>query len=139
MPADTARYILLFMTLITIRRGRRLLACIIILLGLIHISLAFPVVKLDQSVLWFIGTSCMLMFSGFLNLAVVQYCAKSLIGYLSNIVCLGLFVLSLWVMNEPQVFIGIALFFVATFILALALILMEIRNNKVKDADTPII
>jgi len=129
------------MTLTTTRRSRRVLAVVIILLGLIHISFVFPVITLNAGVLWFIGTGCMLVFSGFLNLAVVQYCAKSLIGYLtliSNIICLGLFILSLWVMREPQVYVGIALFFVATLIMVVALILMEARNNKYKDTETPL-
>lgn len=127
------------MTLTTIRRSRRVLAVVIILLGLIHISFVFPVIKLNDGMLWFIGTGCMLVFNGFLNLAVVQYCAKSLIGYLtliSNIICLGLFILSLWVMREPQVYVGIALFFVATLIMVVALILMETRNHKYKDTET---
>ncbi|MES2376678.1 MAG: hypothetical protein V4553_08870 [Bacteroidota bacterium] len=139
MPAYTAGHILLLMTLTTIRRSRRVLAAIIILLGLIHISFVFPIITLNEGVLWFIGTGCMLVFSGFLNLAVVQYCAKSLIGYLtliSNIICMGLFILSLWVIKEPQVYVGIALFFVATLILVVALILMETRNSKYKDTGT---
>jgi hypothetical protein len=138
MPAYTAGHILLHMTLTTIRRSRRVLASVIILLGLIHISFVFHVVSLNAGVLWFIGTGCMLVFSGFLNLAVVQYCAKSLIGYLtltSNITCLGLFILSLRVIREPQVYAGIALFFVATLILVVALILMETRNRNYTDGD----
>jgi hypothetical protein len=133
MPAYPAGHILLLMTLTTIRRSRRLLAGLIIGFGLIHISFVFPVITLNDSVLWFVGTGCMLVFSGFLNLAVVQYCAKSLIGYLTlicNIICFGLFILSLWVMQEPQVYVGIALYFVATLIMVVALILMETRNNK---------
>ena len=113
------------MTLTTIRRSRRILAAIIILLGLIHISFALPVVKLNASVLWFIGTGCMLIFSGFMNLAVVQYRAKSLIGYLtliSNIICLGMFILSLCIMQGPQVYAGIAIFAMAILILTVALI-----------------
>lgn len=137
MPANTAGHILLLMTLTTIRRTRRVLAAIIILFGLIHISFVFPVITLNESVLWFIGTGCMLVFSGFLNLAVVQYCAKSLIGYLtliSNIICMGLFILSLWVMREPQVYLGIALYFIASVILVIALVQMgpdsyRNRNN----------
>ncbi|QTE45954.1 MULTISPECIES: hypothetical protein [Mucilaginibacter] len=131
MPAYSAGNILLLMTLTTLRRSRRVLATIIILFGLIHISFVFPVITFNISMLWFIGSGFMLVFSGFLNLAVVQYCAKSLVGYLtlvSNIICLGLFILSLWVIREPQVYIGIALFFVATVILVAALVLMETRK-----------
>jgi hypothetical protein len=138
MPAYPAGHILLLMKLTTIRRSRRVLAVLIILLGLIHISFVFPIITLNAGVLWFIGTGCMLVFSGFLNLAAVQYCAKSLIGYLtlaSNIICLGLFILSLWVMREPQVYIGITLFLVATIILVVALILMETRNRYDTDED----
>jgi hypothetical protein len=126
------------MKLTIIRRSRRVLAALIILFGLIHISFVFPVITLNAGMLWFIGTGCMLVFSGFLNLAVVQYCAKSLIGYLtliSNIICLGLFILSLWVMQKPQVYVGIALFFVATLILIVALVLMETRNSYYTDAE----
>lgn len=139
MPANSARVILLLMTLTAIRRSRRVLAIIIILFGLVHISFAFPVITLNTGVLWFIGTGAMLMFAGFLNLAVVQYCAKSLIGYLtliSNIICLGLFILSLWIMSGPQVYTGIALFFMATVILVVALILMETRNRKYANDDS---
>jgi hypothetical protein len=94
------------------KKKQRVSAVVIILLGLI-LSFVFPVITLNDGVLWFVGTGCMLVFSGFLNLAVVQYCAKSLVGYLTlinNIICLSLFILSLWVMQEPQVYIGIALF-----------------------------
>lgn len=138
MPAYSAGHILLLMTLKTIRRGRRILAGIIILFGLAHVSFVFPVITLNTGVLWFIGTGAMLIFAGFLNLAVVEYCAKSLIGYLtliSNVICLSLFILSLWVMKEPQVYVGIALFFLATIILLVALVLMETRNRYYADAD----
>jgi len=126
------------MTLTTLRRSRRVLAAIIILLGLVHISFILPVITFNVGTLWFIGTGFMLIFAGFLNLAVVQYCAKSLIGYLtliSNITCLGLFILSLWIMQEPQVYIGISLFFVATVILVVALILMKTRNRYYSNDD----
>jgi hypothetical protein len=137
MPAYTTGHIVLLMTLTTIRRSRQVLAAIITLFGLIHISFVFPVITLNEGVLWFIGTGCMLVFSGFLNLAVVQYCAKSLIGYLtliSNIICMSLFILSLWVMREPQVYVGIALYFIASAILVIALVQMgpdsyRNRNN----------
>jgi hypothetical protein len=125
------------MTLTTLRRSRRVLAVLIMLLGLFHISFAFPVITFNAGVLWFIGFGFMLIFSGFLNLAVVQYCAKSLIGYLtliSNVICLGLFILTLWIVQQPQVYVGIGLFFVATAILVVALILMETRNKSVEDA-----
>lgn len=138
MPAYSTGHILLLMTLTAIRRSRRILAVLIILLGLIHISFVFPIVTLNAGVLWFIGTGCMVVFSGFLNLAVVQYCAKSLIGYLtltSNFICLALFILSLWVMREPQVYAGIVLYFIATVILVVALILMETRNTNDTDED----
>lgn len=137
MPAYSAGHILLLMTLTAIRRSRRVLAAMIIGFGLIHVSFVFPVVTFNANVLWFIGTGAMLVFAGFLNLAVVQYCAKSLIGYLtliSNMICLSLFILSLWIMRGPQVYVGIALFFVATVILVIALILMETRNYT---NDTP--
>lgn len=124
------------MTLITLRRSRRVLAVLIMLLGIFHISFAFPVITFNAGVLWFIGFGFMLVFSGFLNLAVVQYCAKSLIGYLtliSNVICLALFILTLWIVQQPQVYAGIGLFSVATVILIAALILMETRNKRWED------
>lgn len=121
------------MTLTTLRRSRWVLAVSIILFGLVHISFVFPVTTWNTGMLWFVGTGVMLVFAGFLNLAVIQYCVKSLIGYLtliSNVICLGLFILSLWIMSGPQVYTGITLFFVATVILVVALILMETRSRK---------
>lgn len=98
---------------------RKILSIIIILLGIAHISFTFPIGDFDTDDIWFIGSGIALIFSGFLNLAAVQYCSRSLIGYLtffSNLICLGLFLLARQVLQEPQVYIGIYLFLAATIL-----------------------
>ena len=112
---------------------RRILSILIILLGLAHISFAFPIGNFDTDDIWFIGAGIALMFSGFLNLSAVQYCMRSLIGYLtfiSNIICLLLFLLTRQVLQEPQVYVGIFLFLAATILAGLGFINLRGRTGQ---------
>lgn len=112
---------------------RKILSILIILLGLAHVSFAFPIGDFDTDDIWFIGAGIALVFSGFLNLSSVQHCTRSLIGYLtffSNLICLGLFLLARQVLQEPQVYVGIYLFLAATILSGIGFINWSKRSGQ---------
>jgi hypothetical protein len=91
-----------------------------VLLGLVHLAFAFPIV-LDTYTLWFIGSGMAIIFSGLLNLVAVDKeitrFTKAVATITNACVCL-LFALALVILNQPQVYIGIALFLFTTIAFA---------------------
>ena len=49
----------------------KITSCIIILLGMVHISFAFPL-HMNTDTLWFVGTGMAIIFSGLLNLIAID-------------------------------------------------------------------
>ncbi|RYD63795.1 MAG: hypothetical protein EOP84_33325 [Verrucomicrobiaceae bacterium] len=94
----------------------RIVSWCIVGLGLIHISFAFPVRELSTDLLWFIGAGLALSFAGVINLLALK--VSSVPAFVAALVCDALlaflFLLSLIVLREPQVFIGAALFLFVT-------------------------
>ncbi len=92
---------------------RSVLAGLVILMGLVHIGMAFPLDINDMNQLWFIGAGFALVLSGILNIVAVANCEQRLLGYITiaaNTVLLALFILARQALKEPQVYIGIYLF-----------------------------
>ncbi len=104
-----------------------------ILLGLVHIGFVFPIDGFDSYQLWFIGAGIAIIFSGLLNIIAVVNCRQRWLGIISlacNAVMLGLFILALDVLKEPQVYIGISLYLAAILVRAIQFL------NKVKGVET---
>jgi hypothetical protein len=91
---------------------------LIIALGILH--LLFTLHDYDAftlRALWFAGAGFAIMFAGFLNLIALRLDARdALVRALciaANLICASLFVAALWLMQQPQVFVGVLLFAVA--------------------------
>ncbi|MDQ3322834.1 MAG: hypothetical protein M3525_10475 [Acidobacteriota bacterium] len=88
---------------------------LIIALGVVHIL--FTVCVYDNFSLdafWFIGSGLAIVFAGFLNLMFLKFTRKDLTVWilclLGNLFSTGFFVVGLFVIGEPQVFVGTLLF-----------------------------
>lgn len=103
----------------------RICAWLIVALGLIHIGFTpFNYRGLSVAALWFIGSGLALALAGFLNLILLRDAGRDrfarLLGQIANLSLAALFALALWLLPEPQVFVGLALFVfaaVAAFLL----------------------
>ena len=101
----------------------KIVSYIIILLGIIHVSFAFPL-HMNVDTLWFVGAGMAIIFAGLLNLIANERSSSKIakpIAIVVNALTCALFCFALVILNEPQVYIGIILFLIATgaFILQL--------------------
>lgn len=99
--------------------AHRICAWLIVALGLIHIGFTpFNYRGLTVGALWFIGSGIALILAGFLNLILLRDAGRDrfvrLLGQIANLSFAALFMLALWLLPEPQVFVGLALFVFAT-------------------------
>ena len=99
-------------------KAHTLLSYIIILLGIIHILFIFPVEQFNTDTLWFIGTGVAIIFAGFINIISTKYFDNFIrtISMVTNFLMLVLFLISLFALQEPQVFVGAILFGAALFL-----------------------
>ncbi len=82
---------------------------IIILLGIVHISFAFPL-RMNTDTLWFVGAGMAIIFTGLLNLVAIDRGGSKFtktIAVLVNAFNCTLFCFALPILNEPQVYVGI--------------------------------
>ncbi len=91
-------------------------SCLIILLGAVHLSFALQG-QMDEQLLWFIGTGAAIIFAGLLNLVAVgngssRFAYTVAVGV--NLTMVGLFSISLSILNQPQVYVAIAIFLITT-------------------------
>jgi len=91
---------------------------LIIALGLLHLLFTFhDYDAFTLRALWFAGAGFAIMFAGFLNLILLRLTRKeTLVGALcviANVICVSLFAAALWLMQQPQVFVGVLLFTLA--------------------------
>jgi uncharacterized glyoxalase superfamily protein PhnB len=92
---------------------RSIIAGIIILMGIVHIGIAFPANGSDVNQLWFISAGFALVLSGLLNIVTVANCEQRWLGYttlISNVIMFILFLFARRFLREPQVYIGIYLY-----------------------------
>ena len=90
-----------------------ILAILIILLGVLHISFVFPIGELTEDELWFIGSGVAIILAGFSNLIILDKTISKHIQYivvLTNVMLLCLFIIAIPIINGPQVYLGIGLF-----------------------------
>jgi hypothetical protein len=94
-------------------------AGLIIALGCTH--LAFTAMEYDSLSLdsvWFLGSGLAIVFAGFLNVAVIRNNGDDrmvrALSLIANLTLAGLFAATLFLMRPPQVFVGLALFAIAS-------------------------
>lgn len=102
----------------------RIISAIIILLGIVHISFAFPL-HMNTETLWFTGAGMAIIFSGFLNLAAIDRGGSVFtkgLAFITNAINCALFAFAVPVLDQPQVYIGIVIFLIAMLAFAVELI-----------------
>jgi hypothetical protein len=88
---------------------------LIIALGVLHLLFTFhDYDAFTLRALWFAGAGFAIIFAGFLNLALLRLTAGDALlralCFSANLICASLFIAALWLMRQPQVFVGILLF-----------------------------
>jgi len=91
---------------------------LIIALGLLHLLFTFhDYDAFTLRALWFASAGFAIMFAGFLNLILIRLARKETLVralcVIANVICASLFGAALWLMQQPQVFVGVLLFTVA--------------------------
>ena len=92
---------------------------LIIALGGLHLLFTFhDYDAFTLRALWFASAGFAIMFAGFLNLILIRLARKEILVrslcVIANVICASLFGAVLWLMQQPQVFVGVLLFTVAT-------------------------
>lgn len=91
---------------------------LIIALGILHLLFTFhDYDAFTLRALWFASAGFAIMFAGFLNLILISLARKETLVralcVIANVICAVLFGAALWLMQQPQVFVGVLLFTVA--------------------------
>ncbi|HEX8068628.1 MAG TPA: hypothetical protein VF546_01665 [Pyrinomonadaceae bacterium] len=72
----------------------------------------------DLDALWFFGAGVAIVFAGFINVILLGAAGRErtarVLAVITNIFCLVMFAAALALLRQPQVFVGILLFAVAT-------------------------
>jgi hypothetical protein len=101
---------------LVVHRIIKIFSYIIILLGIAHISFAFPLHK-NTDTLWFVGAGMAIIFSGLLNLIAIDRGGSKFtkwIAVLTNAINCAMFWFALPILKEPQVYAGITIFLITT-------------------------
>ena len=96
-------------------------AYLIVGLGVLHLLFTFhDYDEFTTCALWFAGAGFAIIFAGFLNLISARLGGHNALArrlcFVSNVVVAALFVAALWLMRQPQVFVGVLLFAVAAVV-----------------------
>ena len=94
----------------------KIMSCIIILLGIVHIGFAFPLF-MNSDTIWFVGAGMAIIFSGLLNFVAIDRGGSKFtkgIAVITNAINCTLFFFALPILNEPQVYAGISIFLITT-------------------------
>lgn len=112
------------------RATHKIITGLMIALGLIHILFTFhDYDTFSMRALWFASAGVAIILAGFLNIVLLRDVGKDkvvrLLCVLANIIFTVMFSAVLFLMPQPQVFIGVALFAMATIF---ALLLSRKQN-----------
>lgn len=104
-----------------------------IALGLIHILFTFhDYDEFSMGALWFASAGVAIILAGFLNIVLLRDVSKDklvrLLCILTNFIFVVMFGAVLFLMPQPQVFFGVALFGFATVLASLTF-----KNNQVNE------
>ena len=99
----------------------KIITALMIALGIIHVLMTFhDYDTFSLSALWFAGAGVAIILAGFLNLVLIRDVGKDkvvwLLCVLTNITFTVMFGAALFLMQQPQVVIGVGMFFIATII-----------------------
>lgn len=113
-----------------LRTTHKIITGFMIALGLLHILFTFhDYDEFSLEALWFAGAGVAIILAGFLNIVLLRDTGKDkvvrLLCILTNIIFAVMFTAALFLMQQPQVLFGAALFTVATII---ALIISQPQN-----------
>lgn len=107
-----------------LRTAHKILTGLMIALGSLHILFTFH--DYDQfslRALWFTSAGVAIILAGFLNIVLLRDVVKDkvilILCILTNIIFAVMFSAALYLMQQPQVFFGVALFAVATVLTVL--------------------
>lgn len=98
---------------------RKIISIIIITLGVVHISFAFPLYDYDINTLWFMGTGLAIVFAGFINIISINSISgwfTKILNTICNVAMFMCFLAAIKVLSKPQVYVGITLFLITTLI-----------------------
>lgn len=106
-----------------VRMVYKIITGLIIALGLLHTAFTwhnYDEINLDA--VWFFGTGVAIILAGFLNVVLIRVGSKDklilVLCLITNIFFATLFVLALFLLKQPQVFLGSLLFFTAIILSA---------------------
>lgn len=101
-----------------LRRIYQVSTYLVIALGVVHLCFTpFAYSTFTHNTLWFFGAGVGIVYAGFLNLAHLAHPAARVLRVLcliANIFTALMFLVALWIVPEPQVFVGLVLFTVCT-------------------------
>lgn len=108
------------------RVTHKVTAGLIIALGVLHCAFTFhDYDRVSLDAMWFLGSGIAIILAGFLNVAAIRVGGLDrvvkLLCLTANLIFAALFAAALWLLTQPQVSVGVALFAVA----AISLILSE--------------
>ena len=112
----------------------KIVSALIVLLGLAHCGFTFLNYSgLSMDAFWFLGAGIAIVLAGFLNVALIRVRGRDtviwLMTLLTNLAFLLLFGLATFMLRESQVFVGLALFFLA----ALRTFFLDTEASNIKD------
>jgi hypothetical protein len=115
-----------------LRTAHKILAGFMIVLGSLHLLFTFhDYDEFSLSALWFASAGVAIILAGFLNIVLLRDIGKDkivwLLCLLTNITFAMMFAAALYLMQQPQVLIGIGLFAAAAI---LTLLIPQTQNNS---------
>ena len=116
-----------------LRTIHKIITGLMIALGLTHILFTFhDYDEFSMRALWFASAGVAIILAGFLNIVLLRDVGKDklvkLLCVLTNLIFVVMFGAVLFLMPQPQVFVGVALFGFATVIASLSF-----ENNQVNE------
>jgi hypothetical protein len=108
---------------VRLRTAYKICSWLIVALGCAHFAFTFlDYEEFSLRAMWFAGSGLALVFAGFLNVALLRSGGRDALvralTILTDALCAVLFVAALSLMRQPQVFVGVALFALATLFAA---------------------
>jgi hypothetical protein len=102
-----------------LRTLHKIAAYLIVALGCAHVLFTFhDYDSFNLRALWFLGAGVAIVFAGFINIILLGPAGRErtarVLGLVANVFCLVMFAAALVLMRQPQVFVGILIFALAT-------------------------
>lgn len=98
-----------------LRTAHKFLTGIILALGTLHVLVTFhDYESFTVGALWFVGAGVAIILAGFLNLIRLREAGRDrlvrALCLITNLIFAVMFLLALWILPQPQVFVGAVLF-----------------------------